>query len=109
MTTSRAPKQWSLQRHETFGSFESWRNNQIYSLNLDRAFAPFMKDGVQWEKKSRNNPFRGFIDDNDEVMGKKKEEKVATLDLLLGQIANFCPVISRNTITKNCTSISEVW
>ena len=32
------------------------------------------------------------------------------LDLMLGQIANFCPVISRNTIAKNATtSVSGIW
>ena len=31
------------------------------------------------------------------------------LDLMLGKIANYCPVISRNTITKNATSIDQTW
>ena len=31
------------------------------------------------------------------------------LHLMLGQIANFCPVISRNTIAKNSTSLSGIW
>ena len=28
---------------------------------------------------------------------------------MLGQIANYCPVISRNTIVKNSTSLSDIW
>ena len=28
---------------------------------------------------------------------------------MLGQIANFCPIISRNTIVKNSTSVSNIW
>ena len=28
---------------------------------------------------------------------------------MLGQIANYCPVISRNTIVKNSTSMSSIW
>ena len=28
---------------------------------------------------------------------------------MLGQTANFCPVISRNTIMKNSTSIKSIW
>jgi hypothetical protein len=28
---------------------------------------------------------------------------------MLGQIANYCPIISRNTIVKNSTSISSIW
>ena len=36
-------------------------------------------------------------------------QKNLHLDLMLGQIANFCPVISRSSIMKNSTSISSVW
>ena len=28
---------------------------------------------------------------------------------MLGQIANFCPVISRNTIVKNSTPVKSIW
>ena len=28
---------------------------------------------------------------------------------MLGQIANYCPVISRNTIVKNSTSMGSIW
>ena len=28
---------------------------------------------------------------------------------MLGQIANFCPVISRNSIVKNSTSLNDIW
>ena len=31
------------------------------------------------------------------------------LELMLGKIANFCPIISRSSIVKNSTSISSVW
>ena len=31
------------------------------------------------------------------------------LDLMLGQIANFCPVISRSSTVKNSASISSIW
>ena len=31
------------------------------------------------------------------------------LELMLGQIANYCTIISRNTIVKNSTSINEIW
>jgi hypothetical protein len=32
-----------------------------------------------------------------------------TLDLMFGQITNYCPVISRNTIVKNPTSLDQIW
>ena len=31
------------------------------------------------------------------------------LDLMLSQIGNLCPVISRQTICKNSTSLSDIW
>ena len=31
------------------------------------------------------------------------------LELMLGQIANYCPIISRNTIVKNSTSLTAIW
>ena len=31
------------------------------------------------------------------------------LELMPGQIANYCPVISRNTIVKNSTSMGSIW
>lgn len=37
MTTNRAPKQWSLTRNETITSFESWRQNLLYTLSLNES------------------------------------------------------------------------
>ena len=28
---------------------------------------------------------------------------------MLGQVANYCPIISRNTIVKTSTSLAEIW
>lgn len=36
-------------------------------------------------------------------------QKVNMLELMLGQIANYCPVISRNTIVKHLTSVDQIW
>ena len=35
-------------------------------------------------------------------------QKVAALELMLGQIANFCPVISRNAIIKGSSSLNSI-
>ena len=96
---SRTRKQWDLGRNETINSFESWKGHLMYTLNLDRNFAPFLITGKSWEKKGRNNPLRGLA----------TEQEVVNLELMLGQIANFCSVISRNTILKNSTSLDHVW
>ncbi len=36
-------------------------------------------------------------------------QKVTHLELMLEEIANFCPVISRNTIIKSSTSVQSIW
>ena len=112
MASARAPKQWCLTKHETINSFENWKQNLQYTLSLDPNFAPFLVDGVSWQIKNRQTPLRGFTSDGEEVTEAKRltaHQKVALLDLMLGQVANFCPIISRNAIIKNSTSMNQIW
>ena len=112
MAGVRAPKQWSLTKVETITSFEAWRQNLQYTLSLDPNFAGFIIDGFVWQKKTNAQPLRGFVDDGEEVAEANRRtaaQKCTHLDLMLGQIANYCPVISRNTIIKNSTSINNIW
>ena len=109
---NRAPKQWCLTKTETINSFENWRQNLAYTLSLDTHFVPFLIDGVTWGKKTRTSPLRDLVDDGEDVpeaRRKTAEQKVSMLELMLGQIANYCGVISRNTIVKNSTSMSSIW
>ena len=112
--TSRAPKQWALTKTETVTSFENWKQNLQYILSLDPNFAPFLQSTASWKKKTKSDANRGFQDDTaDEVPDATKRktaaQKVSHLELMLGQIANYCPVISRNTIIKNSTDIASIW
>ena len=108
--TPRAPKQWCLTKTETITSFESWRQNLVYALSLDTQFAPFLVDGATWLKKTKANLLRGFTDDGSSANPRRTaQQKVNMLKLMLGQIANYCPVISRNTIVKNSTSVECIW
>ena len=112
MNSNRAPKQWSLTKNETITTFEAWRQNLQYSLSLDANFAPFLADTFTWLKKSSTAPTRGLESDGDDVPTTRRRtafQKNLHLDLMLGQIANFCPIISRSSIVKNSTSISSVW
>ena len=108
----RAPKQWCLTKTETIVSFESWRQNLVYTLSLDANFAQFLVAGVTWGKKTKADPLRGLKDDPTSVPDASRRtaaQKLNHLELMLGQIANFCPIISRNTIVKNSTSIDGIW
>ena len=101
MANNRAPKQWCLTKHETINTFENWRQNQLYTLSLDGNFAHFMADGTKWERKGKASPNRGFTDDPEGTTNRRTAvQKVTQLELMLGQIANYCPVISRNSIVK---------
>ena len=109
---NRAPKQWALTKSETITSFEAWRQNFIYTLSLDANFAPFLTDSFKWTKKTVDDPNRGFTDDSLAVPEERRRtaaQKCAHLELMLGQIANFCPIISRNSIVKSSTSLTEIW
>lgn len=110
MAAPRAPKQWLLTKNETITSYESWRQNLVYILSLDMNFVPFLDSA--WQKKTAANPRRGFQDDAEPIPRDRRltaAQKSAHLDLMLGQIANFCPVISRNSIVKNSTSLNDIW
>ena len=50
--THRAPKQWCLSKAETGTIFESWKQNLLYTLNLDKNFAQFLIEGTTWQKKT---------------------------------------------------------
>ncbi|XP_071110370.1 uncharacterized protein [Haliotis cracherodii] len=108
----RAPKQWCLGKIETVNSFENWRQNLLYTLSLDTNFTPFLADGAVWHKKTRATPLRGMTDDGEDVreaIRRTARQKVSSLELMLGQIANYCPIISRNTIIKSSTSVDAIW
>lgn len=108
---NRAPKQWQLTTSETINSFKTWKDNLCYTLSLDPAFKPFLKDDVTWKKSTDPAPSRGFTDTaaTDTTPIITKESKCATLNLMLGQIANYCTIISRNQIIKNSTSLNDIW
>ena len=112
MNSSRAPKQWCLTKVETVNSFENWKQNLSYVLSLDPNFASFLVPGTTWLKKSKNNPNRDLTNDAAPIPESQRctaAQKVTHLELMLGQIANYCPVISRSTIVKNSTSIDNTW
>ena len=109
-STPRAPKQWKLTKDETINLFESWRQNLLYGFSQEKIFAPFLE--TTWQKKTATNPHRGLQDDGSSVPEAKRltaTQKNTHLELLLGQIANFCPIVSRSSIIKNSVSLNDVW
>ena len=112
MATPRAPKQQSMTKSETVTSFKNWKQNLCNVLSLDPTFALFLIAGATWEKKGPWNNTRGLPDDPTTIPQaqlRTAEQKVTHLNLMLGQIANFFPIISRKTITHNSTSVDNIW
>ena len=90
---------------------EAWENNLKYIMSLDPNFADFLTDGSSWGKKTNATPLRGFSNDPESVpaaRGRTAAQKVTHLQMMLGQIANYAPIISRNLLVKNSTSVSGV-
>lgn len=58
-STHRAPKQWCLTKNETVTSFENWRQNLMYTLSLDKNFAPCLVADTWWERKQRPHHTEG--------------------------------------------------
>ena len=112
MASNRVPKQWSLTTNKSISSIEAWENNLRYILSLDPNFVTFLTDGATWQKKTNASPLRGFTDDSEEVptiQRRAAAQRVTHLEMMLGQVANYAPIISRNTIVRNSSSINGVW
>ena len=108
--THRAPKQWCLTTRETITSFENWKQNLVYTLSLDVSFSTLIES--TWKVTSKTSPNRGYTDDGDDIPQNSRKtavQKKTTLEMMLGQIANYCPIISRNTIVKKSTSLASIW
>ena len=112
MFSNKFQRQWSLGEDTNISKFEAWKHNLTYILTLDENFAPFLK--ATWNKSSKKQPHRGFQDDTAEMVpdaSKRKSAatKVSQLELMLGQIANWAPDISRRSIVERSTSLENVW
>ena len=102
--------QWCLTKHETINTLEIWHQNRLYTISLDVNFSQFITGGTKWDKNRKASPKRGFTTDPEGPVGQPTAmQKVTQLELLLGQIANYCLVISRNSIVKNSTSLNTTW
>ena len=92
-----APKQRYLEKVETLNSFNAWKDNLIYILSLNANFTPYLAEGAAWQTDAVAN--RGYADDGNDVAQNARvtaAQKAARLKLMLGQIANYATIISRN-------------
>ena len=123
MNIAYGPKVKPLTSKESLSSLEAWRSNVTYGLRLNPSFREFLSDAMIFGKKTRTNPTRDLEDvykkermeQEDKtfaevlVKSKTKEERCDEVDLLLEQVANYCPHVPRTDITRDCGSMKEVW
>ena len=109
MASNRAPKQWSLTTNESISSIEAWKNNLRYTiLSSNPNFATSLTDGATWPKRNNASPLWGFTDSEEvpTIQRGTAAQKVTHLEMMLGQIANYVHIISRNTIVRYTQHLS---
>ena len=108
MSIQLGPKLKQLSSRETLNSIETWKNNILYNLSLNPNFAPYLKVGFKFGKKTKDKPSRDLTDSvGDDALS--KEAKCITVDMMLTQVANWAEVIPRNDIVKNCETLDQIW
>ena len=110
MAGAQAPKQWKLSTDETLTSFTNWKENLVYILSLNAAFSEFLPNNFVWSDGDVAG--RGLRDDPmavPEARRRTAAQKLQSLNMMLGQIANFCNVIARHQIVEESTSMNSIW
>jgi len=95
----------SLTTSETKTSFENWKKHLLQTLSQFADFTEFLADGFSWKKKSKCDVFRGMIDDAEQT----KQQKVRALQLMLGRIECYCPILARGFIINQSTCLEYIW
>ena len=76
-----------------------------------RHFHPLFSRQFFVAESSSTSPQRELTSDGEDVPTSRRRttnQKNVHLELMLGQVVIFCPVISRNTIVKNSTSVKSI-
>ena len=102
-----APKVRVLTQHETQATFETWKDTLIFNLEIDGTFEMFLDDDVTWEPDTVAH--RGLKPDTTGEVQRTSRQKAAILNRMLGTIASYAPVISRQFITKEALSLDAIW
>lgn len=107
---SLVPKQRTLTETESQTTFESWRQSMIFHISLDPKSARFLSSGDMSTWTTAND--RGFEDDPAGYNPESKmnrDTKATLLNIILGSISNYAPIISPRFITQQSTSLESIW
>ena len=113
---SLVPKQRPLTDHESQTTFESWRESMLFHISLSDKSTRFLSTGDLKTWTTSDTPDRGFTDDGESGTGNittenrmNKAAKAALLNVVLGSIATYAPVISSRFIKNQSTSLDSIW
>ena len=103
----------TLTQHEDQTSFDSWIEAMTFHISLSDKSTRFLPSGdlSTWTTAAD----RGFQDDTNETAGvtnenkMNKQAKASLLNIILGSIAGYAPVISSKFIKKQSTSLESIW
>ena len=105
-------KQRTLTQNETLNTFENWKQSLIFHIIGDAKLARFCDndDLAKWGPYKQNH--RGFTNDPTTVDENKRmtaNQKTIMLKVLLGSVANYAQVISHTFITRQATSLEDIF
>ena len=101
-----APKVRVLSPNETQSSFEIWKETLLFNLTIDGTFEFLLADDVKWKSIHTQNRGLAAGPGSD---GQSAKQRAAILQMLLGTIASYAPVISRQYVTKEALSLDDIW
>ncbi len=110
MMSAKPPGVKELSKSETLSSFLAWQGNLTYNLSLNPNFAEFLSDDVRWLPRSESNT-RGFENayDHNRKLLATGAQRASFLETMLGMIAGYTPIISRNIIVRDCRSLKDIF
>ena len=100
-TPIRAPRCTELAENATIGDFLKWKSCLEFNLIFYKQYTPFLADNATWSTSSVLN--RGLLSDADSVEEADRQtgaQKNATLEQMLGLIAQYSPSLLRNDIIR---------
>lgn len=97
---------------QTLIDIENFKSSLIFYLSSSKKFQNLLTDPSTLEWKTSSVTNRGMTDDGATVPAASSQtgaQKRASLDLMLGVIATYVPVLSRNFIVNQACTLGEIW
>ena len=101
-----APKVRKLSPNETPGSFDCWKQNLLFHLILEGEYEFLLEEDFKWGSTTTEN--RGLTAGSGDN-AKSAKQKAVILNMMLGTIAGYATVISRQYITEEALCLNDIW